>query len=88
MCNTSGITDLLNHSINTYHKKWYHIPGVKQLVKKISRVCVLCQIEYAKTVQQQMGQLPAHQVTPSPPLELTCLVLFFAIEEILDVQLE
>ena len=47
----------------------YHIPGVKRLVKKISRVCVLCQKAYAKTVQQQMGQLPAHRVTPSPPFQ-------------------
>ena len=47
----------------------YHIPVVKRLVKKISQVCVLCQKTYAKTVQQQMGQLPAHRVTPSPPFQ-------------------
>ena len=39
------------------------------MVKKISRECVLCQKAYAKTVQQQIGQLPAHRVTPSPPFQ-------------------
>ena len=32
-------------------------------------MCVLCQKAYAKTDQEQMGQLPAHRVNPSPPFQ-------------------
>ena len=45
----------------------FYIPGVKKLVRTISRACVICQKTYAKTAGQMMGQLPADRVKPAPP---------------------
>jgi len=49
----------------------YHILSARNLVRDISRNCVTCQRVYAKTVPQQMGNLPASRVKPSPPLAFT-----------------
>lgn len=48
----------------------YFIPGVKRLTKSLSRNCILCRKEYAKTASQLMGQLPEARVTPSPPFSV------------------
>ena len=49
----------------------YHIIGVKQLVKDVSKKCVTCQKAYARTTAQLMGQLPSSWVTPAPPFTHT-----------------
>ena len=51
----------------------YHIPGVKRLLKGISRTCVRCQRAYARTSQQFMGELPAPRLRPSRPFNNTGL---------------
>ena len=45
----------------------YNIPRLRRLVRKASRDCVICQKVYARTLQRQMGELPAARVRPSPP---------------------
>ena len=37
----------------------YYIPGARSLVRKISRSCVTCQKEYARSATQLMGDLPS-----------------------------
>ena len=44
-----------------------HIPRLRRLVRKVSRDCVICHKVYARTLQRQMGELPAAHVRPSPP---------------------
>ncbi len=48
-----------------------HILGARRLVRDICRRCVICRRTTAKAEQQQMGQLPAPRVTPSPPFSKT-----------------
>ena len=45
----------------------FHIIGVKQLVRSITRDCVVCRKAQAKTSQQLMSDLPAVRVIPAPP---------------------
>ena len=45
----------------------FHIIGVKRLVKAISHSCVVCQKAYARTLHQQMGQLPLVRTQMTPP---------------------
>ena len=47
----------------------YHIPGVKRLVKKLSRLCVKCQRVYAKASNQLMAT--CQQTEPLQPLPST-----------------
>lgn len=79
----SGLTRLL---ISTLHKTYsqpgiaallsiigdsYHLPGLRNFLKKISRNCATCQRAYAKPLQQQMGLLPISRTTPFPPFYKT-----------------
>ena len=45
--------------------KKFYIPQVKQLLKGISRRCIICQRTYAKTSSQLMADLPEVRVTPA-----------------------
>ena len=45
--------------------KKFYIPQVKQLLKGISRRCIICQRTYAKTSSQLMAGLPEVRVTPA-----------------------
>ncbi len=49
----------------------YVIPGLHNLLKKISRTCPQCQRAYAKPLSCQMGLLPASRTTPAPPFDKT-----------------
>ena len=49
----------------------YHVVGAKALVKSISKDCVTCQRNYARTTDQLMGQLPPCRVKPAPPFSAT-----------------
>ncbi len=49
----------------------YYIPGLRNLLKVISRACPQCQRTYARPLTQQMGLLPAARTTPAPPFTLT-----------------
>ena len=49
----------------------YHVVGVKALVKSISKDCVTCQRNYARTTDHLMGQLPPCRVKPAPPFSAT-----------------
>ena len=49
----------------------YHITGVRRVVRSVSQSCVVCKKAYARTVQQQMGQLPSARVNPSPAFTVT-----------------
>ncbi len=51
--------------------KTYHIPGLRNELKKISRQCAICQRAYARPTHQQMGLLPSSRTTPSHPFEHT-----------------
>ncbi len=57
-----GISALLSILGDTYH-----IPGLRNYLKKVSRQCATCQRAYAKPLQQQMGLLPSARTTPAPP---------------------
>ncbi len=45
----------------------YYIPGVKSLLRQISRSCVTCQRSYARTAKQIMGQLLPERLQPTVP---------------------
>ena len=49
----------------------YHIPGVKGLVKKLSRLSVKCHRIYAKANHELMGNLLAERAIPAPPFNIT-----------------
>ena len=49
----------------------FHIVGARRLARAVCRRCVTCRQVSAKTQSQMMGQLPAPQVTPNPPLTIT-----------------
>ncbi len=44
----------------------YHIPGLKNFLKGITRKCVTCQKALARPMNQQMGLLPQTRTMPSP----------------------
>ena len=50
-----------------------HIPGVKKIVRKLSRQCITCQRVYTKAARQLMGNLPADRATPSLPFSIVGL---------------
>ena len=45
----------------------FHIPGVKNFIKGISRKCPKCQRAYERGSIQSMGLLPSVRTTPAPP---------------------
>ncbi len=49
----------------------YLIPGLRNLLKKISRTCPQCQRAYGRTLTCQMGLLPTSRTTPAPPFDKT-----------------
>ncbi len=49
----------------------HYIPGLRNLLKHVSRSCMRCQRAYAKPVSHQLGLLPAVRTKPSPPFEKT-----------------
>ena len=49
----------------------FHIIGARNLIRDVSRKCVTCQRNYARTEHQQMGQLPPARVKPSSPFSET-----------------
>ncbi len=62
----AGVSTLLSILGNTYF-----IPGLRNLVKKVSKSCSACQLAYARTINQQMGLLPSARTTPAPPFDRT-----------------
>ena len=54
----------------------YHIPSPKRYLKRLSRRCPSCQRAFARTTQQQMGELPADRTRPSKPFSV--LGIYFA----------
>ena len=52
----------------------YHIPGLRNFIKKVSRNCAICQQAYAKPLKQQIGLLPISRTTPSPPFYCTASI--------------
>ena len=49
----------------------YHIPGLRNELKRLSRQCTTCQRAYAQPTHQQMGLLPKARTVPSPPFDST-----------------
>jgi len=47
----------------------YYIPGLRNLLKLISRTCAPCQRAYAKPLSHQMGMLPPSRTTPAPTFD-------------------
>ncbi len=45
----------------------YFIPGLRNLLKGISRSCANCQKAYSQTLSHKMGLLPAKRTAPAPP---------------------
>ncbi len=45
----------------------FYVPGLRNVLKKLSRLCPQCQRAYAKPLLHQLGLLPAVRTTPSPP---------------------
>ncbi len=48
-------------------KETYHIPGVRNFLKRLSRSCPKCQRAYQQGTSQPMGLLPLVRTTPSAP---------------------
>ncbi|XP_075990161.1 uncharacterized protein LOC142985798 [Anticarsia gemmatalis] len=57
----------------TYLRSMYWIMGVKALVKKYCRDCVVCIRYSSKATTQLMGQLPSSRVTPNKPFLISGL---------------
>ena len=51
--------------------KNYYVSAAKRLIRKITRDCVTCRRAYARTLQQQVGRLPADRVNPSALFAIT-----------------
>jgi len=49
----------------------FYIPGLRNILKKISRACSSCQRAYAQPLSAQMGLLPLQRTTPHPPFTHT-----------------
>ncbi len=43
----------------------YHISGLRNALKRLSRQCSICKRAYARPTHQQMGLLPSARTTPS-----------------------
>ncbi len=79
----STLTKLLLKTLHTTHfhagvsaihsilVSTYFIPGLRALLKHISRSCASCQRAYARPLTQQMGLLPPSHTTPSSPFTKT-----------------
>ncbi len=61
-----GVNTLLSIINNNYH-----IPGLKNYLKGLSRQCPRCQRAYDRGVHQTMGLLPSVRTTPAPPFSFT-----------------
>ena len=48
----------------------YHIEGLKQTMRKISKSCVVCQKAYARTSKQRMGELPEARTQLARPFSI------------------
>ena len=48
----------------------YHIEGLKHIIRKISRYCVVCQKAYARTSRQRMGELLEARTRPARPFSI------------------
>ncbi len=59
----SAMTSILGH--------FYLIPGLRNLLKHVSRTYPQCQRAYARLLSHQMGLLPTTRTTPSPPFTVT-----------------
>ena len=59
----SAMTSIIGHT--------YLIPGLRNLLKHVSRTCPQCQRAYARPLSHQMGLLPTTRTTPSPPFTVT-----------------
>jgi len=57
----SALASILSHT--------YYIPGLRNLLKFISRTCAFCQRAYAKPLSHQMGMLPPSRTTPAPTFD-------------------
>ncbi len=62
----AGISAMASILANSY---W--IPGLRNLLKFISRTCAICQKAYAKPLSSMMGMLPSSRTTPAPPFYRT-----------------
>ena len=49
----------------------YHIVGGHKVIRSITRACVICRRDSAKTQQQMLGQLPIERTTPGPVFDTT-----------------
>ncbi len=58
----AGISAMISILASTF---W--IPGLRNLLKIISRTCVSCQKAYSKPLISMMGMLPSSRTTPAPP---------------------
>ncbi len=65
-CNHPGVCSLLSIVAETYH-----IAGLQNHVKRISRQCATCQKAYARPLNQKMGLLLASHTTPASPFNRT-----------------
>ena len=48
----------------------YHIEGLKQTMRKISKSCVVCQKVYARTSKQSIRELPEARTRPARPFSI------------------
>ncbi len=73
LCNTMHRTK--GHpGVSTLHAvilTTYFIPGLRNLLKQLSRACTVCQRAYAQPLTTQMGLLPSNRTTPRPPFTHT-----------------
>ncbi len=73
LCSTLHVTH--HHpGISALHASFsstYLISGLRNLLKKLSRACALCQRAYAKPISHLMGMLPAARTTPTPAFYVT-----------------
>ncbi len=79
----SGMTKLLLSSLHKVYghagdsatmsilASTYHITGLRNYLKFISRSCPICQRAYAQPIAHSMGMLPASRTTPAPPFDRT-----------------
>ena len=66
----------------------FYMVGMRQAVRSTTRSCILCRKLYARTMHQQLGQLPQERVTPVHPfysVGIDLLVPFSPREAIQDV---
>ncbi len=62
----AGVSAMLSILCHTYL-----ILALRNLLKLISRTCVVCQRAYARPLAHSMGILPSSRITPAPPFSRT-----------------